>query len=90
MTLLLVGLCQLLSKGVHSLRRHKTTRLKGPASKSLIFGISSKQKDTSVVYEEWAEQHGSVLGTLIAMGASKVVLWDPTVGYIHNLPYKAT
>jgi hypothetical protein len=95
--LLLVGLW-LLSKGVRILRRGtKTTPLKGPASKSSVFGVSrflGKHKDTSLVYEEWAEQYGAVFRTPIGLGRTKVILCDPkalqhfyskeTYTYVHN------
>lgn len=80
--LLLVGLW-LLSKGVRILRRRaKSTPLKGPPSKSLIFGNShflmgQKDHDPSPVYEEWAEKYGAVFSTPITLGRTKVMLCDP-------------
>ena len=78
-------------------RRTKTTPLKGPASKSFIFGNShflSVQEDPALAYEEWAEQYGAVYRTPMALGGTHVVLCDPQgiqhlfskepYGYIHS------
>jgi hypothetical protein len=75
----------------------KTTPLKGPKSKSWIFGNSrflSAHKDAALVYEEWAEQYGLVYRTHTALGGTKIVLCDPkaiqhfyskeTYGYLRN------
>jgi len=94
---LLFGLWLLL-KSVRILRtRAKSTLLKGPGSKSWIFGNShflAEQKNVALVYEEWAEQYGAVFRTPIALGRTRVVLCDPkaiqhfyskgTYGYIRN------
>jgi hypothetical protein len=78
--LLLIGIW-LLSRGVRILRRRaKTTPLKGPASKSLVFGNSrflSTQKDAALVYEEWAEQYGAVYRVPTGFGGTKMILCDP-------------
>jgi hypothetical protein len=97
--LLLVGLW-LLAKGIRTLRRRaKSTPLKGPPSKSLIFGNSyflrrQKDHDASPVYEEWAEQYGVVFSTPTVLGKTKVILCDPkaiqhlyskeTYGYVQS------
>ena len=95
--ILLAGLW-LLSKGVRILRRRsKTTRLKGPASRSWIFGVARflrESGDEALVYEEWAEQYGVVFRMPMALGSSRVVLCDPkaiqhfyskeTYGYVQN------
>jgi hypothetical protein len=99
--LLLVGVW-LLSKGVRILRRGtKTTPLKGPATKSSVFGVSRflrEHKDSSLVYEEWAEQYGAVFRTPIGLGGTQVILCDPkamqhfyskeTYAYVHNATHK--
>ncbi|KIM89255.1 hypothetical protein PILCRDRAFT_813191 [Piloderma croceum F 1598] len=80
--LLLSGLW-LLSKCLRLLRRRaKSTYLKGPASKSFVFGVSRwlserKDADASLVLEEWAEQYGAVFRMPIPMGRTQVVLFDP-------------
>jgi hypothetical protein len=78
--LLFVGLW-LLSNTVRLLRRRaKRTPLKGPASKSWIFGNShflTTQKDNAVVYEEWARMYGDVFRVPIALGRTRVHLCDP-------------
>lgn len=95
--ILFVGLW-LASKGVRILRRRsKTTRLKGPASRSWIFGVARflrESGDEALVYEEWAEQYGVVFRMPMALGSSRVVLCDPkaiqhfyskeTYGYVQN------
>jgi len=78
--LLLVGLW-VLSTAIRILRRRaKTTQLKGPASKSLIFGVSRfvrEHDDPGLKYEEWAEQYGAVFRMPMAFGATKILLCDP-------------
>jgi len=95
---LLGGLCLLLiSVRILLWHRAKGTRLRGPSSKSLIFGNSNflrQQKDSALVYEEWAEQYGDVFCTPIALGKTQVILCDPkaiqhfyskeTYGYVQN------
>lgn len=97
--LLVIGIW-LLSRGVRILRRRaKTTPLKGPASKSLVFGNSrflstQKDSDAALVYEEWAEQYGAVYRVPTTFGGTKVILCDPkaiqhfyskdTYGYVQN------
>jgi len=94
---LLVGLWLLL-RSIRILRaRAKFTLLRGPESKSLIFGNSHflrYQKDVPLVYEEWAEQYGHVFRVPIALGKTQVILCDPkaiqhfyskdTYGYVHG------
>ena len=94
---LIGGLCLLLTS-VRILRhRVKSTQLRGPSSKSLIFGNSHflrKQTDSTLVYEEWAEQYGAVFCTPIALGKTQIILCDPkaiqhffskdTYGYVQN------
>jgi hypothetical protein len=89
--ILLVGLW-LLTKVVCSLRRRaKSTPLKGPPSKSLIFGnsrflIGQNEHDPSRVYEEWTEQYGAVFSTPIALGLTKVIVSDPkAIQHIYSM-----
>jgi cytochrome P450 len=70
----------LLLKFMRRLRRRETTLLRGPASKSWIFGISQflgGLQDPAVVYEEWAEKYGAVFRIPIAMGANRIYILDP-------------
>jgi hypothetical protein len=96
---LLLIVVLLLSKVIRLFRRRANpTQLKGPESKSLIFGVShlvsERDENASLVYEQWAERYGGVFRIPIAMGDTKVVLCDPkaiqhfaskdTVGYVRS------
>src|SRR5882762_1687160 len=69
----------LLSKGVRiPCRPAKTTRLKGPESKSLVFGNSrflSSQQDVAPVLEEWAECYGAVFRIPEVLGRTTIRLF---------------
>lgn len=61
-------------------RRAKMTPIKGPARKSLIFGVSrflEESEDPALVYEEWAKEYGVAFRVPIAMAGSTLVLFDP-------------
>src|ERR1700723_2507302 len=79
--ILLLVVVWLMSKGVRILRhRRKATQLKGPPSKSLIFGNSrflSGQKDVAHLYEEWAEQYGDVFCIPTTLGGTTMIACDP-------------
>jgi hypothetical protein len=94
---LIGGLCLLLASIRILQHRVKSTRLRGPPSKSFIFGnphFLRKHNDSTLVYEEWAEQYGGVFCTPIALGKTQVILCDPkaiqhfyskeTYGYVQN------
>jgi hypothetical protein len=95
--LLLAGFW-LLAKGIRILRRRaKTTQLRGPPSRSLIFGNSrflGSQTDVAHIYEEWAEQYGAVFCVPTVLGGTTVMICDPkaiqhcysreTYGYVQN------
>lgn len=78
---ILLASAWLLSTLVKSARRRgKTTRLCGPPSKSLIYGVSKyvqESKDGSPIFEKWAEEYGSVFRMPVAMGGNQLVLCDP-------------
>ncbi|KAJ6615502.1 cytochrome P450 [Mycena sp. CBHHK59/15] len=57
-----------------------TTKLNGPPSKSVIFGLSryiAQSPDIHVEYEEWANQYGPVYQIPVALGQKRIVLTDP-------------
>ena len=57
-----------------------TTRLRGPPSTSVIYGVSNdliSSKDTAIMYELWAEEYGVVYKIPTALGRTKIVLCDP-------------
>jgi len=61
-------------------RRRRTTRLKGPPSKSYIFGVTKdlfSAPDVGVVYEDWEKEYGAVFAMPAALGSQIVVLCDP-------------
>ncbi|KAI6136084.1 cytochrome P450 [Pisolithus sp. B1] len=58
----------------------KTTGLRGPPRKSLIFGWSMDllhSEDTGSVYEEWAREYGVVYEVPTTLGGRKIMLCDP-------------
>lgn len=60
--------------------RARTTSLKGPASKSFVFGNSKYLNDspsTASIYNDWAQQYGAVYSVPAPMGGSRVILCDP-------------
>ncbi|KAH7925026.1 cytochrome P450 [Leucogyrophana mollusca] len=62
------------------LRQPKATRLRGPPSKSLIFGIDgifTNFEDAGDAFEKWAEEYGAVFQAPSVLGSSWVVLNDP-------------
>ncbi|KAJ3498395.1 hypothetical protein NLJ89_g10225 [Agrocybe chaxingu] len=82
---------------VQSLRSDKTTRLNGPASTSLLFGLYrhiNEAEDPGAVYEEWALQYGPAFRVPGGFGSSRIVICDPranahfyskeTFGYIQT------
>ncbi|KAL4064491.1 cytochrome P450 [Scleroderma yunnanense] len=61
-------------------RTFKTTRLRGPPRKSLIFGASKdllKSSDAGSIYEGWAKEYGPVYEVPTTLGGNKIVLCDP-------------
>jgi hypothetical protein len=87
--LLLVGLWLSLKAIRLLLRGTNNTRLKGPPSRSWIFGFSHfiSTDDPSVAYEQWAEQYGGVfripiaihfsITSRLAAGQTKMMICDP-------------
>ncbi|KAG5651864.1 hypothetical protein H0H81_007144 [Sphagnurus paluster] len=60
--------------------QRRTTRLPGPPSTSLIFGVTKdifEAEDSGVVYDEWEKQYGAVYAIPAALGAREIVLCDP-------------
>ncbi|KAG6914168.1 hypothetical protein DXG01_001966 [Tephrocybe rancida] len=61
-------------------RKRRTTRLKGPASKGYIFGLTRELfelPDLGVVYEGFEKEYGPVFAVPGTMGSNAVVLCDP-------------
>ncbi|KAG6876823.1 hypothetical protein C0993_000171 [Termitomyces sp. T159_Od127] len=61
-------------------RKRRTTRLKGPQSKSYIFGLSRELfelPDIGIVYEEFEKKYGPIFAVPATMGSNAVVLCDP-------------
>ncbi|KAJ6598486.1 cytochrome P450 [Mycena vulgaris] len=62
------------------LGRRRTTPLKGPASSNFFFGMLPlllEAPDSGAIYEEWANEYGSVFAVPSILGSKKVVLTDP-------------
>ncbi|KAG5634681.1 hypothetical protein H0H81_001121 [Sphagnurus paluster] len=61
-------------------RKRRTTRLPGPPSTSLIFGVTRdivQGEDSGAVYEEWEKQYGAVYAIPSKLGSREIVLCDP-------------
>jgi hypothetical protein len=61
-------------------RGSRSTPLRGPPSKSLLFGLGSDistSPDSSTLYQEWAKEYGSAYRIPHALWSSRVVLIDP-------------
>jgi hypothetical protein len=74
-------LYSLLTTYFHRRRLHTSgTRLRGPPSKSFLFGCRqfvTDAPDPGLIYEQWAEEYGSVYRMPDALGTSRVVITDP-------------
>lgn len=58
----------------------KTTGLRGPPRKSLIFGWSLnllEAEDAGSMYEEWAREYGAVYEVPTTLGGRRIMLCDP-------------
>ncbi|KAL4079878.1 cytochrome P450, partial [Scleroderma yunnanense] len=61
-------------------KRSKTTRLRGPPSPSLFYGVGKVilgSSDPGAVYEAWAKEYGVVYEIPMTLGQRKIVLCDP-------------
>ncbi|KAG7096289.1 hypothetical protein E1B28_003736 [Marasmius oreades] len=68
-----------------------STPLKGPPSKSRIFGVTQDPQfftDSGALYEEWGAKYGSVYTIPMILGRKKTVLLDPKA--ISNFYVKET
>ncbi|KAI0829191.1 cytochrome P450 [Trametes gibbosa] len=87
---LLIGAVYVLYKLARSFRkRSHATPLSGPPSPSWLFGVSKvvgNHPSTSSLYEQWAEQYGSVYRVPSPLGSSRVVLTDPkAIAHFYSL-----
>ncbi|KAG6330538.1 hypothetical protein ID866_8552 [Astraeus odoratus] len=60
--------------------RKRYTKLQGPSSTSLLFGVGKDildSPDPSAVYEGWQKQYGAAYEIPMALGKRRVVLHDP-------------
>src|SRR6267154_1612543 len=61
-------------------RRMKTTQLRGPPRRSLVYGVSNdilSSPDSAAMYEHWAEEYGVVYTIPSVLGQTQIVLCDP-------------
>ena len=61
-------------------RRSRTTKLKGPPSKSFLFGVSQdlhNAPDLGAVYNDWEKTYGSTYEITDTLGLKILVLGDP-------------
>ena len=75
-----------------SLSRPRTTRLRGPASESFVFGISEhlfNSPDVGEVYRNWEKVHGAVYEIPHSLGSKMLILGDPK-GIAHVLAKDTT
>ncbi|KAK7053736.1 cytochrome P450 [Favolaschia claudopus] len=65
------------------------TKLRGPPSTSLIFGLNrelARSPNSGNLYHEWAAQYGPVYEIPTAFGGRKVILCDPkAVNYFYSM-----
>ncbi|KAF9233331.1 cytochrome P450 [Melanogaster broomeanus] len=61
-------------------QRLKTTRLRGPPSRSMLYGVGKdllESPDPGAMYEAWAEEYGAVYQVPTTLGQSRIILADP-------------
>src|SRR6267154_6838782 len=61
-------------------RRMKTTQLRGPPRRNLVYGVANdllSSSDSAAMYEHWAEEYGVVYTIPTVLGQTKIVLCDP-------------
>ena len=70
-----------------SLRRVRTTRLRGPPSLSLVYGVGKilmEVDDPASIYESWAQEYGAAYEVPSTLGGRKIVLYDPkAIAHFH-------
>ena len=70
-----------------SLRRVRTTRLRGPPSLSLVYGVGKillEVDDPASIHESWAQEYGAVYEIPSALGGRRIILYDPkTIAHFH-------
>jgi len=71
----------LLLRNLNSSRKHvTTTKLRGPARKSRLYGVGriiEESQDASSLFEQWENDYGPVYTIPHALGSSQVILCDP-------------
>ncbi|KAG6826857.1 hypothetical protein H0H92_014152 [Tricholoma furcatifolium] len=58
----------------------QTTLLRGPPSEHFLFGVARVMHDaddSSTLTEQWAKKYGSAFRMPIALGSSRIILFDP-------------
>jgi hypothetical protein len=84
-------LCLIVTTVLRTRRRSRITKLKGPSSTSVLFGLSrtvlrptANGSDLIDLIEEWGIQHGSVFRIPTALGMKdRLVLCDPKAVFHH-------
>lgn len=76
---LLLALWTLLKLSQAVRKRVKTTKLNGPPSSSLLFGVTRDivKGDQGVLYEQWATEYGPVFQIPTMLGGRRTILVDP-------------
>ena len=72
--------------------RPRTTRLRGPVSKSFVFGVTKvffNSTDLGEVYRGWEKDHGAVYEIPHTLGSKMLILGDPK-GIAHVLAKDTT
>lgn len=56
-----------------------TTRLRGPKSPSLLFGVSKllAEGDGGVYFEQWAKEYGTIYQIPTILGTRRTIIFDP-------------
>ena len=63
-----------------SLRRVRTTKLRGPPGSSFVYGVGKillEVDDAASMYESWAQEYGVAYEVPSTLGRRKIVLCDP-------------
>ncbi|KAI6040782.1 hypothetical protein EDC04DRAFT_1419582 [Pisolithus marmoratus] len=61
-------------------KKSRTTKLRGPKSTSLLFGVGKElleSPDTGVIFEAWSKEYGVAYEVPMVCGQKRIILCDP-------------
>lgn len=79
--LVLLSISSVLAINLSRRAARRTTALRGPPNPSRLFGATKRLAESpgsGRLYEQWAEEYGSVFSMPCGLGRSCIVLCDPT------------